>query len=309
MTGGALLGGSVSAGGMSPRGGSSSAADGGRNGTGGAIVAGAGGTTTIFGGRSGLGGAAGNAGRAGASGGAGIAGAGGASASGCSAGKYIICEDFEATAVGSTPVGWTRHGTQVSVSDDAAKRGSHSLKLGPVAAAERRLYRDAAPLGSAHWGRIFYKVQQPVPDAFVHSTIVSFSGTAPQRGSAEFRVIDTVKQAVDTPDVASLHQYLYNVQVIGGSEFSRQGPYDQKFENVWHCVEYHIDGGDQSYALYIDGKEEIAFRDGVGNYSKSDIPMSFKELRVGWINYQQAPPGFTAWIDEIAFDDQRIGCE
>jgi hypothetical protein len=176
-------------------------------------------------------------------------------------------------------------------------------------AAERRIYHDAAALGGAHWGRIFYKVLLPVPDAFVHSTLVSFTGTAPMRGASEFRVIDTVKQAVDTRDVGSLHQYLYNVQVTGGSEFAREGPYDQKFENTWHCVEYHIDAADQSYNLYVDGKEELGFKDGAGNYAKSDIPSSFKELRVGWVNYQQAAPGFTAWIDEIAFDDERIGCE
>jgi hypothetical protein len=220
-----------------------------------------------------------------------------------------LCEDFESTAVGSTPQGWTRHGDQAAVSDDAAKAGSHSLKLSPVAAAERRIYHDAALLGAAHWGRIFYKVKQPVPDAFVHSTLVSFTGDAPQRGASEFRVIDTVKQAVNTRDVGSLHQYLYNVQVTGGSEFGREGPYDQKFEDTWHCVEYQIEAATQSYALYVDGKQEIAFKDGAGNYSKSDIPPAFEQLRVGWVNYQQAAPGFTAWIDEIAFDDERVGCE
>jgi hypothetical protein len=298
--------GEIANGGAGSGGGPSSAGNGGNAGN----TAGGGGRTAGSGGKSasgnGAGGAAGTGGNAaGASGAAGSA----TGASGCGARDYILCEDFEGTAVGSTPRGWTRHGDRAAVADDAAKGGARSLKLRPVAAEERRIYHDAAALGSAHWGRIYYKVEQPVPDAFVHSTLVSFPGDAPSRGRSEFRVIDTVKQAVDTKDVGSMHQYLYNVQVIGESEFSREGPYDQKFEDRWHCVEYHIDGAKQAYALYVDGKEEIAFEDGPEKYARSDIPMTFEELRVGWVNYQQAAPGFTAWIDEIAFDEPRVGCE
>lgn len=324
--------GTSGAAGMSGAGGAASSGTGGNAASGsgalggGGAVNGTGGTSKGGGGAvSGAGGAlaTGGAGAASGAGGAGLdrgggpnsagssgqAAGGASSALGCSARNYLLCEDFESTAVGSTPKGWTRHGDLAGVADDAAKGGTHSLKLQAAPAAERRIYHEAAALGSAHWGRIFYKVQQPVPNAFVHSTLVSFTGDAPMHGAAEFRVIDTVKQAVDTRDVGSLHQYLYNVQVTGGSEFSREGPYDQKFEDAWHCVEYQIDAATQSYNLYIDGKEEIGFKDGAGNYAKSDIPPAFKELRVGWVNYQQAAPGFTAWIDEIAFDDERIGCE
>ena len=166
----------------------------------------------------------------------------------------------------------------------------------------------AALLGSAHWGRIFYKVEPPVPDAFVHSTIVALSGDGPRYGASEFRVVDTVKQAVDTPDVGSLHQFLYNVQPENSGEFAREGPYDQAFDDEWHCAEYRIDASNQSYALYIDGAEELSFEDGAGEYDRSDIPETFAELKVGWINYQEAPPGFTAWIDDIAFGSERIGC-
>jgi hypothetical protein len=244
-----------------------------------------------------------------ASGGAATGGVPGTSESGCADKDYLICEDFESTDVGDVPEGWTRHGDLAGVSDDAAKAGKHALKLRPTNNSERRIYHSAVLLGSAHWGRIHYKVLTPVPDAFVHSTLVSFTGDAPTRGPSEFRTVDTVKQAVDTRDVGSKHQYLYNVQVTGSSEFAREGPYDQEFENVWHCVEYHIDASTQSFALYVDGEEELSFENGAGEYDRSEIPDEFDQLRVGWVNYQSAPPGFTAWIDEIAFDDERIGCD
>lgn len=227
---------------------------------------------------------------------------------GCSEGDYILCEDFESTEIGEIPEGWTKHGDEIAVADDAAFSGQRSLKADAIPVWERRIYHDAALLGNAHWGRIFYRVELPVPDAFVHSTLVALSGDGPRNGASEYRVVDTVKQAVDTPDVGSLHQFLYNVQPEDSGEFAREGPYDQAFDAEWHCAEYRIDASDQSYALFIDGAEELSFEDGAGEYDRSDIPDSFAELRIGWINYQEAPPGFTAWIDDIAFAEERIGC-
>ena len=44
-------------------------------------------------------------------------------------------------------------------------------------------------------------------------------------------------------------------------------------------------------------------------YAGTDIPPVFSELHVGWNNYQSASPGFVAWIDEVALDTNRIGCD
>jgi hypothetical protein len=332
--GGAASGGATAVGtGGSPSGATSGGAGGGTSG--GGSFSGAQSTTggtTASGGRVTAGGAGSASGGAGAgmstggvraTGGASAGGAatggrttGGASAGGGADGKsggcrsdLLLCEDFESTAVGKVPTGWTRHGEDASVSDDDAHGGGRSLKLSAAASAERRIYHDAGLLGRAHWGRIFYKVQTPIPDAFVHSTMVSFLGDGPKNGVSEYRTIDTIKQDKKTRDVGSRHNFIYNVQIVGKSEFGRETNYDYNFDAMWHCAEYHIDAANQSYALYLDSKQILSFEDGAGNYDDSDIPDQFDELRVGWINYQDAPPGFTAWIDDIAFDDARVGCE
>jgi hypothetical protein len=31
-------------------------------------------------------------------------------------------------------------------------------------------------------------------------------------------------------------------------------------------------------------------------------------VRLGWNNYQSAPPGFTAWVDDFAIATTRVGC-
>ncbi len=290
-SGGSAAGGSAAGG--SAAGGSA----GGQSGASGAAVGGAGASGGVAGSDGGVSGA-GSAG----------AGQGGMPGSGCAGADYLICEDFESTPLGEVPSGWTRRGSEAAVADDEAHGGAHALKLGAVASGERRIARDAGLLGSAHYGRIFYRVQAPVPDAFVHSTFVSLMGDGPTNGTSEYRPIDTVKQAKDTPDVGSRHNFIYNVQIIGGSEFGRETSYDYLFDEAWHCAEYHIDASNQSFSLSFDGEEVLAFENGAGQYDRTDIPSSFDEVRVGFNNYQSAPPGFTVWIDDVAFDDQPIGC-
>jgi hypothetical protein len=262
------------------------------------------------GGKSGAGGSSGSD----ASGGTNAAGAdgeGGApvTGGGCAGRDLLICEDFETTALGEVPDGWDRHGDLANVDDDQAHGGERSLKLSPTATSERRIYRDASVLGSAHWGRVFYRVDADVPDPFVHSTMVSFIGDGPENGLSEYRVLDTIKQAVDLPDIGGRHNFIFNVQIIGKSEFGTETDYEYEFDGEWHCAEYHIQASNQSYELFLDGESILSVEGGAGNYDDTDIPDEFEELRVGWVNYQDATPGFTAWIDDIAFDDQRIGCD
>jgi hypothetical protein len=294
MPAGGGAGGSTSAAGTSSTGGTSNGATGG---AGSGAIGGGGATSSVSG-------SGGDAGRGGAGGGA------GASAQvGCAGRDLLVCEDFEGTDLGAVPSGWTRHGELAAVDDGDAHGGSRALRLGPAPNAERRIYHDAKLLGSAHWGRIYFKVETPVPDAFVHSTLVSLLGDGPKNGPSDYRPIDTIKQAKNTPDVGGRHNFIYNVQIIGKSEFGTETSYDYTFDGKWHCAEYHIDASNQSYILYFDGKDVLHFTRGAGNYATSDIPNEFDELRVGWINYQSASPGFTAFIDDIAFDDSRIGCD
>jgi len=198
------------------------------------------------------------------------------------------------------PTGWTKSG-DATVQADQAARGSHALKLGAAANGARRISADAARLGSGHWGRIFYRVQLPVPPAFVHSTMVSFQGVGPAGGSGEFRVVDTVKNA-DSGSTAGAHQFLYNIQ-YSGNEVGRGSAYNYHFDGNWHCAEWRIDNPTQAYQFYIDGTQVS-----LSGNAAFDVPPVFSQVRVGWNNYQSAPPGFVAWIDEVAMDVARIGC-
>ena len=229
----------------------------------------------------------------------------------CTAGRFLLCEGFEGPVGNTPPSGWTRQGNATIAADQAA-RGAHALKLTPAADKGYGffVYGNAESFGAAHWGRIFYRVQVPPPDAFVHATMAAYQGDGPEIGAATFRVVDTVKMAAP----ASTHQFLYNVQITGGSEFGKEGPYNWTFDGKWHCAEWFVDGANQAYQFFQDGSEvtQMRIQNGAGNYgsgsNRTNLPMMFSDFRVGWTTYQTASPGFTAWIDEVAIDSQRVGC-
>ncbi len=95
----------------------------------------------------------------------------------------IVAEDFESTAVGEIPAGFTKTGA-IAVADDAAHSGHHALKVEPAVRGGRfiSLAPDkVAALGGEHWGRLYFKVKTPaplplVPDgkktASIHTTLV-----------------------------------------------------------------------------------------------------------------------------------------
>jgi hypothetical protein len=308
-TGGASGGTAGAAGGV---GGGALAGAGGTAGSAGSS-AGAGGTPSSGGagagataGAAGIGGQA--AGAAGSTGGA--AGSAGASTS-CAESANAICEDFESTADGAVPSGWTKSGN-VGASSNAPHRGAKSLEIGAATNGARRMrLADSriAALGGTHWGRIFYKVKTPAPapaSGVIHSTIVAWDAMSPISGTNEVRVVDTVE------DTQGRHQYLYNVQTSDRGEFGKGSTYDFSYDGAWYCAEWFVDYATQTYRFFLDGEEleSIRVMNGAGNFQNSELPSAFTALSIGWNNYQQAPsPGFVAWIDDVALGGMRIGCD
>jgi hypothetical protein len=284
----------------------------------GGMAAGAGGTGTAGGGAAstggaGTGGGGASAGTAGTAVGvagaaAGAAGSAGA-ATGCSA-AFAICEDFEDTAVGAVPTGWTKVG-DAGTSSTEAHRGTQSLEIGAAANGARRMRLTGArvtALGGTHWGRLFYKVKTPAPrpaNGVIHSTIVAWDAMSPISGTNEVRVVDTVE------DAAGKHQYLYNVQTSDRGEFGKGSSYDYSYDGAWYCTEWFVDHATQTYRFFLDGEEleSIRIMNGAGTFENSELPPEFTALSVGWNNYQQASPGFVAWIDDLAIGSERVGCD
>lgn len=261
------------------------------------------------------GGSGGSAAGAAGTGGAGGSGGGGGSGSGACAGKqYIVCEDFESTAEGAVPAGWTKEG-QIAVAADQAKGGTKSLKVGDDEKGPRRISRSATELGAAHWGRLFYRVALPVPavnpgknggNTVIHSTLVGLLGPRPAGGTAEYRVLDTIMNQ------SKKHNFIYNVQITNGGEFGHETGYTYDYKDSWTCAEWHVDNAAKSYTLYIDEMEiagvKVVGDKAVSGGANAELPASFTKMNIGWYNYQAGDGGFTVWIDNVAMNGTRVGC-
>lgn len=234
----------------------------------------------------------------------------GSGGSGCSGKAYKLCEDFESASVGALPSGWSAvsgwgsGGT--TVADDEHHGGSKSLKSGPGPNGQPRAGRSLSALGATankHWGRIFYKVKSPasIPPAadppgngVIHNTLVGL------KGSTESRVVDTVVNG------EGKHQFLYNLpddSCCTGSDYLYTS-YDGK----WHCAEWYVDAALQEFRFFYDNAAvKIDFKYGAGS-TKAQIGQ-YTQIIVGWINYQTPKTPNQAWFDDLAIDDNRIGCD
>ena len=304
-TGDSKADGAAGAGGGGEGGGGTTAGSGGAMGGGGG--AGAGGQAALggSGGSSGAGGTP--TGGAGPDGGAGTGGStadagGGSASSGCAGKSYKLCEDFESGTVGMIPKGWTalqgyapkRGGTVLA--NDAAHSGKMALKSDGMSTGLDRVKRALVSLGptaTKHWGRLFYKVGAPLPkpsSGVIHITMAALEGTT------ENRVVDTVVATNGT------HQWLFNIpddSCCAGSD------YKWSFDTDWHCAEWNIDVATSSFRFFSDGQEvkQLAFT------GKTGARMSdYTSIGLGTIYYQAPPAPIVMWFDDLAIDDNRVGC-
>ena len=300
-SGGAFFGtGGASTGGASTGGASTGGAASGGSGTGGSAAGGA------VGGRMGATGGAGPmGGRMG--GGGGMVAAGGAPAqvgSVCAGKAYKLCEDFEVGTAGGMPTGWTAYkgygagaATDVGLASDEFHSGAMALKSNSAKSGQGRIQKSLSALGATatkHWGRVFYKVQSPAAknaSGVLHVTWVGLFGMG------ENRVVDIVEASNGT------HQWLYNNPDDRGSLGSA---YSWSFDTAWHCAEWYVDVAAKSYRFFSDSKEVTQ----IGFTGKADSEMSnYTAVIVGATFYQTPNAAYIMWFDDLAIDDNQIGCQ
>lgn len=233
-------------------------------------------------------------------------------ATGCAGKAYKLCEDFESSTVGATPVGWTvlngygSNPPKSVVASNEAHSGAHSLETRSSVAGASRVQKSLSGIGAtagAHWGRIFFKVQSPAPQLSSqgpHATFVALQGNL---RAGELRVVDTqqtttgkIQLLANTPDD----------QCCTGTGFTYT-----IYDGVWHCAEWHVDPSNQSYRFFLDSAEitALAFEYGAGS-TKANMPAAFTAVGLGAIFYTPTLPSpLVTWFDDLAIDDAQIGCK
>jgi hypothetical protein len=256
----------------------------------------------------------GSAGAAGSSA-AGSGGAAGAPSAACAA---LVCEDFEALAVGAKPVApFTVRASKgtVLVDDTRAHSGTRSLKVSITATTASDTYREAylavtgAPL-------------IPLPDDHVYGRFLIYTDRIPDKS-----VHWTIAHG-DGPVMANTATYNYGG--MGGlmaNYYRDTSPANDCWQTKaapfptgrWVCVGFEFDGPGNAMRFSLDGADVPELD--VTGLAKSDttctvkgvdgrwLAPTFKNISIGWESYQHDAAGaHDAWIDDIALDTHPVAC-
>jgi hypothetical protein len=229
--------------------------------------------------------------------------------------SFLLCEDFESGSIDADV--WKNKLSAPSIDSTRAARGEKSLHLKTTATGGSGLETSKIfprPNGS-YYGRMFvYFTALPTKPQWAHWTLVGANPKSGSGMSGEARVggqYDGKKN-------------LFGVGTDGGptgdwtnldadpSAAVKAVPLEE-----WICLEWMHDSANDISKLWWDGIEHPSLgttRDvkHMGNAGvKYDIP-DIASVWVGFWNYDQGqavtPNGFDTWIDEVALDDERIGC-
>jgi hypothetical protein len=268
----------------------------------------AGGSAGSPGGAGGAGGAAGGA--AGASGGGGAGGAG-VTASCADHPEYDLCVDFE----DGIPAAWTG-GTENSIDATHFAHGGHSYHL-------YHCPQDPPPVdgaqcnGSMAAGKLTATMLGSITNQIWGRMYVHFAPGAP---GGHGNIVAMFDQDDNWYEMGWQFDGIMGVYHLsnGQERPSRSMPY---IVDQWYCVEFFVDGTKtEMQTWFIDGPEADYHME-VDNLTPL-VVQSFDRIEVGFTPYAglgiRQPDGVgdqtemrtltDMWIDDLAFDTERIGC-
>jgi hypothetical protein len=251
-------------------------------------------------------------------------------ASHCAGASFLLCEDFESGAIDSntwTVDTWGKGSAAVDTMH--AARGTHAVHISEPADVSRVMLRETktfATTGNHFFGRFFlylpYNADALSCPGGNCTNLVHW--TAAAAGGAY--VENNTTYHPDVRAVGAVNQNLL-VNLDGGpkaevgvsDDDSAPTGYkalDQSHVGQWMCFEFEYvgEGASAEVRVYWDGQEHPALHYSTNHRGDKGelwaIP-KYDYLDFGFTHYQNYSSmvsGFDAWLDEIAVDDQRIGC-
>jgi hypothetical protein len=228
----------------------------------------------------------------------------------------VLCEDFENPADGGRPNPsiWslrTTPGVTVAVDTTRAARGGKSLRITTPNSPSEAYIRESltyATTGNAFYGRLFYFQKAPGPQNFVHWNIIEATGPQTVNGvnmQAFYRY-----GGVSLGGIFNnyLFQFEHRPRESGYMEIGQQETNQIEPLGAWVCLEWFFDGNATEGRLWRNGVELPALH-ATSPYKGVSFKMpTFDGLNIGWALYQSPEVGYEVWIDEVAVDTRRIGC-
>ncbi|MDB4975040.1 MAG: hypothetical protein JWN48_3381 [Myxococcaceae bacterium] len=234
-------------------------------------------------------------------------------------GDVLLCDDFEAPAVGGPPgSNWTYPFSFTPQIDTGhVARGSKAMLLA-ITGGTPSLIELAKPIfplaNNTIFGRMFVWIEDlPSGPNYAHFTMVGASSST-SSNKAEVRI-----DAQLETDPSRGHVY-YGVGSDGGDSGDWHTPGTEvqsiAVAKTWTCLEWQFKGDTSETRVWIDGIEQASLHTTSTEYRPGDAEMGkvfthppFDTLRIGyWIYQTTTPPTANVWIDEVIVDKARIGC-
>lgn len=227
----------------------------------------------------------------------------------CGGSGLRFCEDFEAFPVGAPPPPgtWLARG-DVIVDDARAARGGKAVRFRSAARGFSMLTTRAPfPIpGNSHFGRAFFYMSPALPkDAAVHWTNVQAYGPVPGRDYSAYVRYGGI-----------FGQWFANYFMTNQKEYGHTAKDELVAGDRWLCLEWELRaGGADELRLWIDGRaiERATVRRETGEGDKRrrwEMP-DFVAMDIGYKGDQVDArfPRIDTWMDEVAVDPARIGCD
>lgn len=231
-------------------------------------------------------------------------------------GDFLFCDDFESEQAGGKPdqsVWSAPFGQWPTVDGARAARGSKSLHFqfasGTPGHIEEKKGFPAS--NNSFYGRMFVWFKD-LPT----STNAHWSIAVARAGGNEVRVDGQPPKAGEASRLG-----FGSVGKDDSGEWDWHTPGEEASTVVrngaWMCIEWQLKGDTNETRMWIDDVEQSSlhltsteYRRGDGEGGRSWVFPQFEALRIGAWTYQAdaTPSMIDLWIDEVAIDDQRIGC-
>jgi hypothetical protein len=219
---------------------------------------------------------------------------------------FYLCEDFE---TGGLDTGtWSTMGAAPTLDTTRAARGErsahfHSTDNGLMLIRTTEIFPVA---NNNYFGRLFVWFDAlPSAPQWAHWTIAGAQGD----GDAEIRVGGQFDGQINRFGV--------------GTDHGATGDWTRLDEDsdepvpvrTWLCVEWQHDGAADETRMWIGGVERPSLRTTPDDHGGDDAEeYLLPEFESAWVGFWQyatgvTPEEFDVWIDEVALDGERIGCE
>lgn len=232
-------------------------------------------------------------------------------ASRCAQAGVKLCDDFESGTLDAAT--WSAVGSSKPVVDGMQHaRGAKALHVTITGngGSYVRETKTFPATNNTYWARMFvwFESMPGPPMTYSHWTFAAATGT---QVAGEIRLGGQLQNGKNLFGVGTDNR---TASGTGDWTTSDKDPGNTPAAvptKQWLCVEWLHAGQTNETRFFLDAVEHPSLHTTAtknGGNGKPFVLPQFDALWVGWNEYQPATQKFEMWIDEIALDDQRIGC-